>query len=144
MYILLLYQVCFSMHGCCSHIKCYKPGRPGGVAGYPRACYRSISWVRVPPSAYSYKFVGTFLVHKFDSRKARKRELATFDESRRAVRMLNRMRDKNWRHVPGGRRDDTWDHSLSRSWKVKVGPWSQDRLQWLWNGRLKLPREENK
>ena len=35
-------------------------GRPRGVAGYPRACYRSISWVRVSPSAYSYKFVGTF------------------------------------------------------------------------------------
>ena len=27
--------------------------RPGGVAGYPRACYSSIYRVRVPPSAYS-------------------------------------------------------------------------------------------
>ena len=26
--------------------------RPGGVAGYPRACYSSIWRVRVPPSAY--------------------------------------------------------------------------------------------
>ena len=46
--------------------------------------------------------------------------------------MLNPMRDKSWRHVPGGRRDDTCDHGLSRrslrvnktsyelSWKVKV------------------------
>ena len=30
------------------------------------------------------------------------------------------MRDKNWRQEPGGRRDDTGDHDLSRSWKVKV------------------------
>ena len=30
------------------------------------------------------------------------------------------MRDKNWREEPGGRRDDTCDHGLSRSWKVDV------------------------
>ena len=97
-------------------------GRPGGVAGCPRACcYRSISWVRAPPTAYAYKFVGTVSCAQIDSRKTRKREIAFFDESRRAVGMLNPMRDENWRHVPGGRRDDTWDHSLlSRSWKVKA------------------------
>ena len=32
---------------------------------------------------------------KIDQRKARERELATFDENRRAVGMLNPMRDKN-------------------------------------------------
>ena len=74
---------------------CNKTGRPGGVAGCPRACYVSISWVRVPPSAYSYKFVGTFSCAQIDSQKARKLELATFDESRRAVGMLNPMRDQN-------------------------------------------------
>ena len=95
-------------------------GHPGGVAGYCRACYRSISWVRVPPSAYSYKLSGTFSCAQIDSRKARERELARFDESRRAVGMLDPMRDKNWRHVPGGR-GNTWDHNLSRSWKVKLG-----------------------
>ena len=30
------------------------------------------------------------------------------------------MRNKNWRQEPGGRRDDTCDHGLSRSWKVQV------------------------
>ena len=30
------------------------------------------------------------------------------------------MRDKNLRQEPGGRRDDTCDHGLSRSWKVEV------------------------
>ena len=69
--------------------------RPGGVAGYPRACYRSILRVRVPPSAYSYKFERTFSQVQIDSRKARKRELATFDKNRRAVVTLNHMRDKN-------------------------------------------------
>ena len=35
--------------------------RPGGDSGHPRGWYyRSVSWVRAPPSAYSYKFGGTF------------------------------------------------------------------------------------
>ena len=33
-----------------------------------------------PPSAYSYKFVGTLNCAQIDLRKARERELATFDE----------------------------------------------------------------
>ena len=33
-----------------------------------------------PPSAYSYKFVGTFSCAQIDLRKARERELATRDE----------------------------------------------------------------
>ena len=60
--------------------------------------------VRVPTKVY---FVGSsltvcILVHvrafsciKKDLRKARKRVLATFDGNRRAVGMLNAMRDKN-------------------------------------------------
>ena len=43
--------------------------------------YRSVSWVRIPPSAYSYKFVGTFSCAQIDLRKTRKRELATLDET---------------------------------------------------------------
>ena len=40
-------------------------GRPGGVSGYLRAWYRSVSWVRAPPSAYSYiNSLGLFLVDK--------------------------------------------------------------------------------
>ena len=34
--------------------------------------------------------------------------------------LLNPRRDKNRRQEPGGRRDDTCDHRLSRSWKVDV------------------------
>ena len=55
-------------------------GRPGGVSGYPRAWYRSVSWVRIPPSAYSYKFVGTFSCAQIDLRKTREHELATLDD----------------------------------------------------------------
>ena len=55
-------------------------GRPGGVSGYPRAWYRSVSRVRIPPSAYSYKFVGIFSGAQIDLRKTRERELATRDE----------------------------------------------------------------
>ena len=55
-------------------------GRPGGVSGYPRAWYRSVSWVQTPPSAYSDKFVGTFSCAQVDLRKAREREFAKLDE----------------------------------------------------------------
>ena len=57
-----------------------------------RLC-QHLSW----PS--SYVLVGTFSCvkkkKKNDQRKAGERELATFDENRRAVGMLNPMRDKN-------------------------------------------------
>ena len=56
----------------------------------------------MPPTAYSYKFVGTFSCAQIDSRKARKRDLATFDELRRAVGMLNPMRDKSEGTYRGG------------------------------------------
>ena len=39
---------------------------------------------------------------------------------RRAVGLLNPIRDTNLRQEPGGRRDDTCDHGLSRSWKVEA------------------------
>ena len=42
--------------------------------------YMSVSWVRAPPSAYSYTFVGSFSCAQIDLRKARERELATLDE----------------------------------------------------------------
>ena len=42
--------------------------------------YRSVSWVRTPPNACSYKFVGTFSREQIGLRKARERELATLDE----------------------------------------------------------------
>ena len=54
--------------------------RPGAVSGYPVARYRSVSRVRIPPSAYSYKFVGTFSCAHIGFRKARERELATLNE----------------------------------------------------------------
>ena len=54
--------------------------RPGGVSGYPGAWYRSVSRVRIPPSAYAYNCIGIFSCAQIDLRKARERELATFDE----------------------------------------------------------------
>ena len=62
-------------------------GRPGGVSGYPRAWYRSVSLVRIPPGAYSYKIVGTFSRAQIDLRKARERELATLDEKSTSSRI---------------------------------------------------------
>ena len=69
------------------------------------------------------KFVGTFSCAQIDLRKVRQRELATNKQSmknRRAVALLNPMRDKNRRQELGGRKDDTCDHGLSRSWEVNV------------------------
>ena len=65
---------------------------------------------------------GNFSCIKIDQRKAQERELATFDENRRAVGMLNPMRDNNegTPDVPGRRRDGSCDHGLSRrSLRVK-------------------------
>ena len=41
---------------------------------------------------------------------------------RESVSLKNRraVGDKNSRQEPGGRRDDTCDHGLSRSWKIEV------------------------
>ena len=76
--------------------------RPRWLRGGSASLSRSSSWVQASPSACSY---GLFLALKDDSRKARERELATFDENRRA---------KKERYVPGGRRVDTCEHGLSR------------------------------
>ena len=76
---------------------------PGGVSGYPRAWYGSVSWVRAPPSAYSYKFVGTFSCAQINLRKARKRELATLDEKSTSNGIAEPYaRWKNWRQERGG------------------------------------------
>ena len=53
---------------------------------------------------------------KNECRKARERGFATIDENRRAVGMLNPMRYKEERYVPGGGRVGTCDHGLSGSW----------------------------
>ena len=94
----------------------------GVVAGYLRACDRLISWVRVIPSAYSYRFVGISSCAHIDSRKARKRVLAIIEESRRAMGMLTPMRDK-LKARTGGKR---WhlrpqlDHKLGSKSETKT------------------------
>ena len=111
----------------------FAPTYAGGVVGYPRAYYnqflREFNYHRV------HILVGTsFIKRKWlrSRKREREREWSTFDESRRAVGRLNTMRDKNWRHVRGGRRDDTylWPRLVQKiaegktsyelSWKVKV------------------------
>ena len=59
---------------------------------------------------------GIFLALKkyLRKRKAQERELATFDENRRAVGMLNPMHDKNEGTAPGGIGDDTSDYGLQK------------------------------
>ena len=50
--------------------------------------------VRAPPRVHTYDSLDFFLVQKTDPRKARLYELAKIDENRRAVGMLNPLRDK--------------------------------------------------
>ena len=56
---------------------------------------------------------------KIDWRNARVRELATFDENRRSVEMLNAEHHlcakKNQGPLPGCETDDTRDHGLSKT-----------------------------
>ena len=69
-------------------------GVPGGFVSYPRAYsnrFREFNSHRVHILVGTFSWVKT----RIDWRKARERELATFDENRRAVGMLNPMRDKN-------------------------------------------------
>ena len=74
-----------------------------------------------PPSAYSYKFVGTFSCAQIGLRKTRERELATLDEKSASSGIAEhyicaiKIEGKN-----RGGRDDTCDNGLSRSWKVQV------------------------
>ena len=84
-------------------------GVPGGLLGGPRTHSRSTWWVRI------------FSRIKTDWRKARERELATFDDNRRAVGMLTPMRDKKEGTYRGREgMTPTCDHDLSRrSLRVK-------------------------
>ena len=53
--------------------------------------------------------------------KREERELATLDENRRAVGILNPVRDKKGRHVPGGgEREDTCDRGRVTIKKGKI------------------------
>ena len=65
--------------------------RPRGLVGGPRA-YRN--QFRGFKSHRVHALMGFFLHKQIHWRKARERELATFDEDRRAVGMLNPMGDK--------------------------------------------------
>ena len=68
-------------------------GVPSGSVGYPRAYenqLREFNFHRVQTLAGIFS-----CIKKNDQRKARERELATFDENRRAVGMMNPMRDNN-------------------------------------------------
>ena len=67
-------------------------GVPGSLVGYPRAYQNQF---REFNSHRGHILAGTFSCIQSDQREARERELATFDENRRAVGMLNPMRDKN-------------------------------------------------
>ena len=51
--------------------------------------------IEPPPSAYSYKFVGTFLVHKLTSGTRGSVSKQHSMKNRRAVGCMNPMRDKN-------------------------------------------------
>ena len=61
-----------------------------------------------------------FLAHELTCGKRESVSLQHLMKNRRAVGFLNPMRDKNGRQGSGGRRGDTCDRGLSRSWKVCV------------------------
>ena len=81
----------------CQNAAMRKEVAPGGVSGYARAWYfRSVSGVRAPPSAYSYKLLELFVVHKLTRGKRESVSLQHFlMKNQRSVVLLNPMRDKN-------------------------------------------------
>ena len=50
-------------------------------------------------------------------------------ENRRTGGVLNPVRNKNRRQEPGGKRDDTCAHGLSRSWEVEAFFLKQDECR---------------
>ena len=66
--------------------------RPRWLGRLSSCLLKSISRVQFSPSAYTRR---DFSCIKIDQRKARERELATFEGNRRAVGMLNPMRDSD-------------------------------------------------
>ena len=63
--------------------------------------------------------LGLLFVHKLTCGKRESVSSQHSMKNRRAVGLLNPMRDKN-RRQESGRRDDICDHGLSRSWKVEA------------------------
>ena len=72
-----------------------------------------------PREVYSYKTMGTFSCAQIDLRKARERELATLDERSTSSGIPEPFARQKLKARTGWK-DDTCDHGLSRSWKVKV------------------------
>ena len=113
------------------------PGRPAlyhslsrcRIRLYPRAWYfRSASWVRIPPSAYSYTFSSCALI---DLRKARERELATLDEKTTSSG-CSTLCAKKMKAITGGGKERTTPVTtacMSRSWKVEV---CQNKIMITW------------
>ena len=89
-------------------------GRPGGISGYPRAWYRSVSWGWAPPSTYSYKFVGTFSCAQTDSRKARERELAARDEKSTSSGIAEPYTRQNLNARTGGKGRHLWPRLVQK------------------------------
>ena len=73
----------------------FTAGVPGGLVGYPRAYQNQFLREFNSHRVHIQVLVWTFSCIKNDQRKSREREFATFDENRRAVGMLNPMRDKD-------------------------------------------------
>ena len=63
---------------------------------------------------------GRFLVHKLTCGNDGSVSEQNSMRNRKAVGLLNPMRDKSWRQEPGGGRDDTCGHGLSRTGKRDV------------------------
>ena len=98
-------------------------GRPGGVSGYPRAWYRSVSFVSSRAAECILVWIrgDFFLCTNWLLRKARERELATLDEKSTSSGIAEPLRAKKTEGKNrGGKRDDTCDHGLLFSWKVEV------------------------
>ena len=74
---------------------------------FPRVHTRINSW-------------GLFLVPKLTCGKRESMSKNYSMKNRRAVGLLDPMRDKIVGKIRGERRDDTRDHGLSRSWKLSV------------------------
>ena len=121
-------------------INLYISRRPRWLGRLSSCPLKSISRVHVSPSAHTGR---DFFLHK-KLISGKRESVSNILENRRAVGMLNSMRDKNWRHVAGGRRDDTYLWPRLVVQKIAEGKNTSYELSWKKVKEVMIKKQTNK
>ena len=100
-------------HAWCTfeYIRSHISRRPLWLGRLSSCLAKSISRVQFSSSAHTRR---DFFLHKNSLAESARAWASNIRWKWPSSGLLNPMRDRNWRHIPGGIRDDTCDHGLSR------------------------------